>query len=84
MKTIYKEDPCIDSAAEKYIFESKKTWSLGTARESTGCKYDKSADQVMTFKYLGVNIRSNENLKDEMTEAATMSGYLYDIIWRKK
>ncbi|XP_048520668.1 uncharacterized protein LOC125503803 [Dendroctonus ponderosae] len=42
----------------------------------------------MTFKYLGANITSNRNLEEEVrnqtSKAALISGYLRDIIWRNK
>jgi hypothetical protein len=42
----------------------------------------------MTFKYLGANIASNRNLKEEVqgqtTKGAMMSDDLRDIIWRNK
>jgi len=39
----------------------------------------------MTFKYLGANVMSNRNLKEEMRAQTTKaSGYLRDIIWRNK
>jgi len=48
--------------------------------------YNKSVDQVMTFKHLGANIASNGDLKEEVqtTKAATTSGYLRDIIQRNE
>ncbi|XP_030762233.1 uncharacterized protein LOC115887052 [Sitophilus oryzae] len=42
----------------------------------------------MSFKYLGANITSTRNLKEEVktqtTKASLISGYLRDIIWQNK
>lgn len=69
----------------------QKTKSLAVSREPRRCKlavYNRSVEQVMTFKYLGANITSNRNLKEEVkaqtTKASQISGYLRDIIWRNK
>ncbi|XP_056641765.1 uncharacterized protein LOC130448413 [Diorhabda sublineata] len=73
------------------IISKQKTQSLTIAREPRRCKlaiYDKSVEQVMSFKYLGVNITSKRNLKQEVktqtTAASRISGFLRTVIWRNK
>ncbi|KAI4477630.1 hypothetical protein M0802_014675 [Mischocyttarus mexicanus] len=47
-----------------------------------------SVEQVIKFRFLGVNITSSKNLIEEVPEqtrkAAMLSGCLGDIIWRNK
>lgn len=69
----------------------QKTQSLTISKEPRRCKlavYNKSVEQVMSFKYLGVNITSTRNLKQEAQNqtimAARVSGFLRDVIWRNK
>ena len=75
--------------AEKFnmAISIEKTQSLTVNKEPKRCKLaanNQSIEQVMNFKYLGVNITSSRNLKKEVkaqTNRATMiSGYLRDII----
>lgn len=69
----------------------KKTKSLTISKEPRRCKlaiYKQSIEQVMSFKYLGANITSTRNIKEEAkaqtTKASLISGFLRDIIWRNK
>lgn len=69
----------------------EKTKSLAISKEPKRCKlaiYDRSVEQVMSFKYLGASITSARNLKEEVkaqtTKASVISGCLRDIIWRNK
>ncbi|XP_050457558.1 uncharacterized protein LOC126854663 [Cataglyphis hispanica] len=68
-----------------------KTKSLVIAKEPIRCKLtinDEIIEQVMSFKYLGVEISSNQDRKKEVQgqidKAARISGYLKEIIWRNK
>ncbi|XP_044760217.1 uncharacterized protein LOC123317675 [Coccinella septempunctata] len=77
--------------AEAFNISVKKTKSFTVSREPRRCKlaiYDQSVEQLMSFKYLGANITSNRNLKNEVkaqtTRATLMSGYLRDFFWRNK
>lgn len=69
----------------------QKTESLAISKEPRRWKlvvYNQSVDQVMRFKYLGVNITNDRNLreevKDQTTKASIISRYLRDIIWKNK
>ncbi|XP_050447499.1 uncharacterized protein LOC126849579 [Cataglyphis hispanica] len=68
-----------------------KTKSLVIAKEPIRCKLavnDEIIEQVMSFKYLGVEISSNQDRKKEVQgqidKAARISGCLKEIIWRNK
>ncbi|XP_056635926.1 uncharacterized protein LOC130444672 [Diorhabda sublineata] len=65
----------------------KITKSSTVSREPRRYKlaiYDQSVEHVMSFKYLGANITSNRNVKNEVkaqtTKASLISGYLKDVI----
>ncbi|XP_048522437.1 uncharacterized protein LOC125504463 [Dendroctonus ponderosae] len=82
-----------EQTTNKYKIEiyTRKTQSLTISKEPRRCKlavYNQSVEQVMAFKYLGANITSNRNLKEEVrnqrSKATLISGYLRDIIWRNK
>lgn len=82
-----------EKAAARFnmVISSEKTQSLTISKEPRRCKlaiYDRSVEQVMSFKYLGANITSNRNLKSEVKEhtvkASLISGFLRDVIWRNK
>lgn len=82
-----------EMTAERYNMSISipKTQTLVIAKEPRKCilaVYDKSVEQVMSFRYLGAHITSNRNLKEEVqkqtVKAAMMAGYLRDIIWRNK
>ncbi|XP_055389323.1 uncharacterized protein LOC129618543 [Condylostylus longicornis] len=68
-----------------------KTKSLVIAKEPLRCKLavnDKIIEQVMSFKYLGVEVsacqnRNKENMQ-QLNKAARVSGCLSDIIWKNK
>ena len=69
----------------------EKTQSLTVNKEPKRCKLaasNQSIEQVVNFKYLGVNITSSRNLKKEVkaqtNRATTISGYQREIIWRNK
>ncbi|KAH1011016.1 hypothetical protein HUJ04_000458 [Dendroctonus ponderosae] len=96
ISSLTKEDGLLykfEQTTNKYKMEisTRKTQSLTISKEPRRCKlavYNQSVEQVMTFKYLGANITSNGNLKEEVrnqtSKAALISGYLRDIIWRNK
>lgn len=82
-----------EKTATKYNMEISvaKSKVLTISKEPRRCKlaiYNEPVEQVMSFKYLGVNITSSRNLQEEVkaqtTKAALISGYLRDIIWRNK
>ena len=56
----------------------KKTKSLPVTREPRRCKlaYNQSVKQVMTFKYLGANITSSRNLKEEVKAQTTKASFI--------
>ncbi|XP_050459519.1 uncharacterized protein LOC126855693 [Cataglyphis hispanica] len=68
-----------------------KTKSLVIAKKPIRCKLavnDEIIEQVLSFKYLGVEIFSNQDRKKEVQgqidKAARISGCLKEIIWRNK
>lgn len=68
-----------------------KTKFLVIAKEPIRCKLavkDEIIEQVMSFKYLGVEISSSQDRKkevqDQINKAARISGCLKEIIWRNK
>ena len=82
-----------ERTAEKFnmVLSVDKTESLAIAKEPKRCKlaiYNQTVNQVMSFKYLGANITSNRDLKEEVrtqvTKATLISGFLRDIVWRNK
>lgn len=73
------------------IISTKKTQSMVISKEPIRCKVvanDKIIDQVMRFKYLGVETSSDRNLIDEIrtqtNKSSQISGFLKDVIWRNK
>lgn len=80
-------------AAKKYNMKisAEKTKCMVASREPRRCKLEmegKIIEQVMAFNYLGVEITSNRNLKEEVTRQANkairVSGCLREVIWRNK
>lgn len=78
-----------ETTAKKFnmIISVQKTESLTIFKETRRCKlavYNQSVNQVMRFKYLGVNITSNRNLREEVRDqtikVSIVSEYLRDII----
>jgi len=70
---------------------TQKTQAMVITKAPIRCKLEvngKSIQQVMQFKYLGVDISSDNNtrceVKSQATKAAVISGCLRDIIWRNK
>ena len=63
---------------------TEKTKSMVIFKESIRCKlvvYDKSIEQVMSFKYLGVKTTSSRNLPKEVYAKLTMPHkYLREVI----
>jgi len=69
----------------------EKTKSMVISREPIRCKlvvYDKIIEQVMSFKYLGIETTSTRSLFNEVrsqaNNASRISGYLRDTIWNNK
>ena len=65
------------------LISTSKTQCLTIAKEPLRSKlavYEKSMEQVMNFKYLGVTITSST----DTLKASLISGYLQDIICRNK
>jgi hypothetical protein len=59
------------------------------AREPRHCKLtvcNKTADRVMTFRYLGANITSNRSLEEDasINDQRSYDAWLRDIIWRNR
>lgn len=84
-KMLYK----FETTAKKFGMKIsvKKTESLAISKERRQCKlavYNQSVNQVMRFRYLGINITSSRNIKEEVkdqtTKASIISGYLRDIV----
>ena len=70
---------------------AEKTKSLTISKAPLRCKLaleNKVIEQVVTFRYLGVEITSHSNLYNEVlnqtTKAAAVSGCLKDVIWKNK
>lgn len=69
----------------------EKTKSMTIAKEPLRCKLvieDKPIEQVMQFKYLGMNISSDhdptKDLRGQINKAAVTSGCLREIIWNNQ
>ncbi|XP_055378969.1 uncharacterized protein LOC129610426 [Condylostylus longicornis] len=69
----------------------EKTKCMTIAKEPIRCKLsseDQSIEQVMSFKYLGVEITShrdnNKETQVQTAKASAISGYLRDVIWKNK
>lgn len=69
----------------------EKTKSVVISKEPRRCKLSiegKTIEQVMSFKYLGIEISSNRNIKTEVkaqtNKAARISGCLRQLVWQNK
>ncbi|XP_055390221.1 uncharacterized protein LOC129619146 [Condylostylus longicornis] len=80
-------------SAKKYnmVISTEKTKSLVVSKDPIRCKLainDIIIEQVMSFRYLGVEISSNQNReadnRAQVNKAARVSGCLKDIIWKNK
>lgn len=73
------------------VISTEKTQSMVISKEPIKCKLmvnDKTIEQVMIYKYLGIETSSDRNIIKEVqaqtNKANRISGYLRDIIWRNK
>lgn len=71
------------------MISTEKTQSMVISKEPIKCKLmvnDKTIEQVMAYKYLGIETSSDRNIIKEVqaqtNKANRISGYLRDIIWR--
>jgi len=68
-----------------------KTKSLVVAKEPRRCKlavYDEIVEQVMSFRYLGVEITSHQDrrseVKTQIDKASRIAGCLKEVIWNNQ
>lgn len=82
-----------NTTARQYIMiiSTEKTKTIVITKEPIRCKLEienKIIEQLMDFKYLGINLSSYGDLvsevKEQVTKASRVAGCLNDTIWRNR